>query len=129
VTQIGNVRGGHEQLRKRTTVIKRISLLYKKDGMSIEAFRKHWREVHAPIASRMPNLRAYEQQDVVTELGLLGKGIANEELPDGIAELTYDNEATSKDSLASPEGKVAVADLMNFCGAVSTFVVHVRKVV
>ncbi len=109
-------------------MIKRISLLYKKDGMSIEAFRKHWREVHAPIASRMPDLRHYAQQDVVTELGLLGKGMSVEDLPDGIAELTYDDEETSKISLASPEGRAAVADLKNFCRTLSTFVVHVRQV-
>lgn len=94
----------------------------------MEAFKRHWREVHAPIASRMPNLRQYVQQDVVSELGLLGKGMNDAELPDGIAELTYDDEATSKESLASHEGRIAVADLKNFCGAVTTFVVHVRNI-
>lgn len=110
-------------------MIKRISLLYKKEGMSIEAFRKRWSEVHGPIASRMPGLRSYVQQDVVTELGLMGAGMAVENLPDGIAELTYDDEAASKASLASPEGRAAVADLKNFCRTLSTYVVRVRPVV
>jgi len=109
-------------------MIKRISLLYKKDGMNAEQFRRHWRDVHAPIASRMPGLRSYVQQDVVTELGLLGTGLAVAEYPDGIAELTYDDEAASKASLASPEGKAAVADLENFCRTLSTYVVTVRPI-
>ena len=119
---------GAYQHGKEKVMIKRISLLYKKDGMSVEEFRAHWRNVHAPIASRMPELRSYVQQDVVTELGLLGAGMAVDELPDGIAELTYDDEATSKASLASPEGKAAVADLKNFCRTLSTYVVTVRPI-
>lgn len=109
-------------------MIKRISLLYKKDGMSVEEFRTHWRNVHAPIARRMPALRSYLQQDVVTELGLLGTGMSAEEIPDGIAELTYADEAASKASLASPEGEAAVADLKNFCRTLSTYVVTVRPI-
>lgn len=109
-------------------MIKRISLLYRKEGMSIEDFRRHWREVHGPIASRMPGLRHYVQQDVVTELGLLGRGMSDADLPDGIAELTYDDDASSKASLASPEGRAAVADLANFCRTLSTFVVEMRTV-
>lgn len=52
----------------------RISLLYRKDGMSLDAFRQHWREVHAPLARRMPGLRSYVQQDVTAVLGLESKG-------------------------------------------------------
>ncbi|MBI1397585.1 MAG: EthD family reductase [Betaproteobacteria bacterium] len=109
-------------------MIKRISLLYRKEGMSLDDFRRHWREVQAPIASRMPRLKHYLQQDVVSELGLLGSGMSAEDLPDGIAELTYEDETTSKRSLASPEGLAAVADLKNFRRTLSTFVVEVREV-
>jgi len=97
--------------------------------MSLEAFRKHWREVHAPLASRMPGLRRYVQQDVNGVLGLLGAAAAGAKQPDGIAEVSFDDEAASKASLDSPEGRAAVRDLSNFCGGISTFVVSVRQIV
>jgi len=110
-------------------MVTRISLLYRKQGMSVEDFRKYWRETHAPIASRMPGRRRYVQQDVTAVLGLLGGKSSTAEQPDGIAEVSFDNDAASKASLASPEGQVAVRDLSNFCDAISTFVVEVREVV
>jgi uncharacterized protein (TIGR02118 family) len=110
-------------------MVTRISLLYRKDGMNLDAFRTHWREVHAPIASRMPGLRAYVQQDVTAVMGLLGGTASDARQPDGIAEVSFDDEAASKASLDSPEGRAAVKDLSNFCGAISTFVVNVRRIV
>jgi uncharacterized protein (TIGR02118 family) len=110
-------------------MITRISLLYRKEGMSLDAFQKYWREVHAPIASRMPGLRAYVQQDVTAVLGLLGGASSTAEQPDGIAEVSFDNDDASKASLASPEGHEAVRDLSNFCREIRTFVVYVRRIV
>ena len=110
-------------------MVTRISLLYRKEGMSLDAFRRHWREVHAPIASRMPGLRAYLQQDVTAVLGLLEGAALAMGQPDGIAEVSFDDEEASKASLASPEGREAVKDLSNFCRAISTFVVNVRQIV
>ena len=110
-------------------MVTRISLLYRKEAMSLDAFRKHWREVHAPIASRMPGLRRYVQQDVAAVLGLPGDATLTAAQPDGIAEVSFDNDEASKASLASPEGREAVNDLSNFCRAISTFVVNVRQIV
>jgi len=110
-------------------MITRISLLYRKDGMSLEAFRTHWREVHAPLASRMPGLRAHVQQDVTAVLGLVDGADAPVAQPDGIAELRFDDEASSRASLASAEGRAALADLGNFCGSLRTFVVNARRIV
>ncbi len=110
-------------------MVTRISLLYRKEGMSLDAFRRHWREVHAPIASRMPGLRAYLQQDVTAVLGLLEGATLAMGQPDGIAEVSFDDEEASKASLTSPEGREAVKDLSNFCRAISTFVVNVRQIV
>ena len=110
-------------------MVTRISLLCRKQGMSAEAFRKYRRNLHAPIASRMPGLRRYVQQDVTAVLGLLGGSTSAMEQPDGVAEVSFDNEEASKASLASPEGREAVRDLSNFCVAISTFVVDVRQIV
>jgi hypothetical protein len=40
-----------------TAVIKSISLLTRKDGMTHEQFMKHWVEIHAPLAHAVPGLR------------------------------------------------------------------------
>ncbi len=76
----------------------------------------------------MPGLRAYVQQDVTAMLGLVG-ATSTAEQPDGIAEVSFDNDEASKASLASPEGQEAVRDLSNFCPAISTFVANVRQIV
>ena len=39
-------------------MIKSISLLTRKDGMTHEQFMKHWVEVHAPLAHGVPGLYA-----------------------------------------------------------------------
>jgi len=110
-------------------MVTRISLLYRKQGMTPDAFRKYWREVHAPIASRMPGLRRYVQQDVAAVLGLLGGATPAEGQADGVAEVSFDDEEASNASLTSPEGREAVQDLSNFCGAITTFVVNMRQIV
>jgi uncharacterized protein (TIGR02118 family) len=110
-------------------MITRISLLYRKEGMSLDAFRKHWLEVHAPLARRMPGLRRYVQQDVVDVLGLMDGAQTPLPRPDGIAEVSFDDDGASKASLASPEGQAAVQDLKNFCGSITTIAVNVRDIV
>jgi uncharacterized protein (TIGR02118 family) len=75
------------------------------------AFDKHYREVHAVLASKMPGLRKYT-------MSWSGPG------PDGaqppfylVAVLYWDSEAEGQAGLGSPEGEAAVADLANFAGA------------
>jgi len=38
-------------------MIKSFGLLPKKPGLSDEQFHRHWREIHAPLALRLPGLR------------------------------------------------------------------------
>ncbi len=75
------------------------------------AFDKHYREVHAVLASKMPGLRKFTMN--WTSPG-----------PDGakpsyhfIATLYWDSETEGQASLASPEAEAAIADLANFAGA------------
>jgi uncharacterized protein (TIGR02118 family) len=63
-------------------MVTRISLLYRKQDMSPDAFRNYWREVHAPVARRMPGLRRYVQPDVTAVLGLLGSATSEMDPPD-----------------------------------------------
>jgi uncharacterized protein (TIGR02118 family) len=42
-------------------MVKGFALLPKKSGISDEQFHRHWKEVHAPLALRIPSLRRYVQ--------------------------------------------------------------------
>jgi uncharacterized protein (TIGR02118 family) len=76
-----------------------------------EAFDKHYREVHAPLAAKAPGLKSYT-------MSFCSPG------PDGsqppyhlIATLTWDDKDALGAALASPEFKAAADDLPNFAAA------------
>ena len=48
-------------------MVKAIALLKRKPGLSLEQFRKHYEEVHAPLAKRLfPFIRRYVRNYVTT---------------------------------------------------------------
>ncbi len=76
-----------------------------------EAFDKHYREVHAPLAATMPGLDRFTMTWCTDG-------------PDGqrppyhlISVLTAPSKAAMDAALSGPEGEAAVADLANFAGA------------
>lgn len=46
-------------------MIVRMGLLTRKAGLATERFRQHWRDVHGPLAAKLPGLRRYQQNHVV----------------------------------------------------------------
>ena len=46
-------------------MIVRMGLLRKHPDFSMDAFRKHWRESHGPLAAKLPGLRRYHQNHVI----------------------------------------------------------------
>ncbi|MFO7172719.1 MAG: EthD family reductase [Bacillota bacterium] len=72
-----------------------------------EAFDRHYREVHAPLAARMPGLRRMEVARVT--------GSPMGESPYYLmAEMYFDSLADLEAALSSPEGRAAGKDLMGF---------------
>lgn len=76
----------------------------------LDAFVTHYRDVHAKVATKLPDLRAFSW------------GVC--ETPDGtkpahalVAVLDWDSKDAALASLDSPAGKEAVADLQNFAQA------------
>jgi uncharacterized protein (TIGR02118 family) len=54
--------------RERETMVKYVSFLTRKEGMSVEDFQRHWREVHAPlIVAELTKMRRYVQCHVLPE--------------------------------------------------------------
>lgn len=82
-------------------------LLYKRPEMDPEAFRRYYRSTHGPIAARLPGLRRYVQNHVLSSLGTPPSC-------DGITELWFDTAEDVRAAFASEEGKALFADLPNF---------------
>jgi len=103
-------------------MIKSISLLVRKPGMTHEQFMKHWVEIHAPLALKVPGLRRYVQSHIVEDRKRPDVPPLDVEI-DGIAELWYDDRESLARALASPEGKALYADGALFIGRIRTYTV------
>ena len=99
-------------------MIKRLTLIYRKDGMTVEQFRTHWREVNGPLAASTLGLRRYIQHHVVDT-----RSPSNVLRPDGIAELWFDSVEDETAFFASELGKLQRQDGRNFVGFSTTFIV------
>lgn len=104
-------------------MIKSLSLLTRKPGMTAEAFRKVWLEEHAPMVRAVPGVHRYvlsfplaepTRPDVPT-LGL-------EKPIDAIAELWFDDRATQQKAAASAEMKRVTDNGALYLGAIKTFI-------
>jgi uncharacterized protein (TIGR02118 family) len=83
-------------------MILRMGLLARRTDVPPAEFRRHWREVHGPLAARLPGLRRYEQ-NLVTDRSQLAIDHARGgwEL-DGISQLSFDDLAAMDAAAASP---------------------------
>lgn len=84
-------------------MIKRVSVCSLPEGTNIDEFWKYWREVHVPDFKKVPGLRKYIINRVVSKL-------AGEEKFWGLAETWWDSEEDMRHAFASPEGKYAFED-------------------
>jgi uncharacterized protein (TIGR02118 family) len=91
-------------------MVKLIYCISKKPDMSIEEFQCYWRDVHAPIAARIPGLRRYVQCHVVPET----YGGQNQPGFDGAAELWWDTMDDLRAAFGTPEVRAALEDEKNF---------------
>jgi uncharacterized protein (TIGR02118 family) len=97
------------------TYTKRLGILRRKPGMSLEAFRTHWLEVHAALCVKLPGLRRYSVNFVDRERFA--------HFPyDGFSELWFDSEDALRAALDSDEGRTLLADLPNFAGDIHPIV-------
>ena len=100
---------------RSASLVKRLSLLQRKPGLSRPLFCAYWRDVHAPMASCHRHVARYVQNHVVDDSGSPFDGIAEFRITDveGMR-ADYDTEAA----------KAMKADVQNFAAAISTYVVR-----
>lgn len=75
------------------------------------AFDKHYDEIHAPLATKMPGLIRYTVSRPGPDQG------GNPPAYHLVAVLDWADEAAFGAAISSPEGEAALADLPNFAGA------------
>jgi uncharacterized protein (TIGR02118 family) len=110
------------------TMIKSLSLLTRKDGLTHEQFVQHWLNVHAPLAHVVPGLRRYVQSHILEERKRPDIP-SNDVEVDGIAELWYDDRAAMARAMASPESKALHADGALFIGRIKSFVIDEKVII
>ena len=89
---------------------KGIGFVRRKPGMSVEAFQRHWRDVHGPLGAAVPTMRRYVQGH--TRRGAYERG--REPAWDGIALIWFDDSAAVRAAITTPEWDRAKADDANF---------------
>ena len=109
-------------------MIKSISLLTRRPGMTHAQFMTHWVEIHAPLAHAVPGLLRYVQSHIREEPRRPDIPTAEMEV-DGIAELWYEDRAAMARAHASPEAQALFADGALFIGRIKAFVVEEKVIV
>lgn len=78
-------------------------------SVDVAAFERHYREIHCPLAMKLPGLKK-------CELGWVRASLGGEPRYHLVAELFFENRAALEIALNSPEGKAAAKDVMSFAG-------------
>jgi uncharacterized protein (TIGR02118 family) len=100
-----------------------VYLLTRRDGMDPEAFRRHWRDVHAPLVSRLPGLLRYTIQPVTDWSD------GDRWDVDGIGEAWYQDRVAYLAARDSPEMAAALAARPSFVSHVVTAFVDEEVIV
>ena len=121
-SESNNVPGG-------TGLIKLISFLQRKPGLTPEDFMRHWLEVHVPMCHVVPGLRGYVVSTIIkhqprADVPTLPMGDF-----DGVAQVWFDSLEARAAAGASAEGKRWHADGGTIIGGIRTFVTRERFVV
>jgi uncharacterized protein (TIGR02118 family) len=97
----------------------KLTAIYKKPE-NIDEFDRYYRDVHTPLAKKMPGLKKFEVDSVVGAPG----GESQFHL---IANLYFDDMESLKAAMVSEEGKAAAKDVNNFArGLVEVLICQVN---
>lgn len=84
-----------------------IFLVRRKAGMSQEEFARYWIDDHTPLTAKVPGVRAYR---CYTATGAPD----GEPAVEGVAVLSFDDEAAYRLAIEGPEFAAALGDAVNF---------------
>jgi len=90
-------------------MLKLVYCITKLPALSDAEFHRYWREVHGPIAARIPGVRKYVQCHAI-DRALGGRKPSY----DGVAELWFDDWAALESAMTSQEVRAAIEDERKF---------------
>jgi uncharacterized protein (TIGR02118 family) len=90
-------------------MIKLVYCITKKPGLTDKEFTDYWRNVHAPLGTRIPGMRRFIQSRRIDIPGDERQGDF-----DGMVELWFDSVEVLLAARQSPEWKASTADEANF---------------
>ena len=118
-------------------MIKRVTLMTRKPGMTREAFADYWTRVHAPLLASHPAVKrltinvteefvrfSVRTEDTADPL----RSMIVTQTPDGIVELWFEDRESMSAMYASDFSRRLVADAEHFVGAIATFIVDEREI-
>jgi uncharacterized protein (TIGR02118 family) len=90
-------------------MLKVISLMKRREGMSLEEFRNWALEEHPLLGKKLPGMRHYRMSVLLDD---------NPSLPaDAVSEFWFDDNAARQAAFATPEGQAAAADAAAHCSS------------
>ena len=98
-------------------MIAAISLMRRRDEVTLATFRRHWLDVHGPLVCGFPALRHYVQDHVIASPAMNAR--AHDMRIDGFPILWFDNDADRQRAHVSPEMAACNVDSRSFIGAIS----------
>jgi uncharacterized protein (TIGR02118 family) len=98
-------------------MIAAISLMRRRDDVTLTAFRRHWLDVHGPLVCRFPGLRHYVQDHVIASPAMNAR--AQELRIDGFPILCFADDRERQHAHSSAEMAACNVDSRAFVGAVS----------
>lgn len=84
-----------------------IFLVRRKPGMSQEEFARYWIDEHTPLTAKVPGVRAYRCYPATGAPD-------GEPAVEGVAVLSFDDEAAYRRAVEGPEFAAAIGDAPNF---------------
>ena len=109
---------------------KTLSVIKRRDGLTSEQFHHEWRDIHAPMAQAVPELRGFTLSEVVEEQ--FRADIAPFKLDgpvDGFTESWWDSPQSRARMVASDEGKAWFAHGSTFIGHIRSVLLEERVIV
>lgn len=103
-------------------MIYRCGLFNRRAGLDEAAFGAHWRNVHGPLAARLPGLGTYRQNHILDRLYEMPDSPV--QAIDGISQLSFESVAHMERSDASDEYRACKEDIPKFQGGITILVIE-----
>ncbi|MBS4214960.1 EthD domain-containing protein [Neobacillus rhizophilus] len=110
-------------------MIVRMSIFQKRHNLTTQEFQSYWKDIHGPIAAKIPGLAQYEQNHVVNVIHLSSNLPQGSHSLDGICRLMFEDESAMQGVLKPEITKILQEDEAKFIEGLQTVVIRQNPVV